>query len=175
MIDLDNQWSVEVDVEVGVELPFEEWADDVFELLEGASPALSYRAGIAQVTIAVDHLGDGLPDVRWAVSIAVDRVTTALDKCGLEPGRVVHVGAETFAALDARLAEPTIPALIGVAELAETLGVTKQRASALARSAGFPLPIAELAAGPIWAEPMVRRFVEEWERRPGRPRTVAAP
>lgn len=172
MTDMDNQWSVAVDIEVITDVPFEEWGDDVLDLLKGASPALSYRAGVAQVTIAIDTSRVILPDVRWAVTAAVDKVIMALEKCGLEPGRVVHVEAETFAALDARLAEPTIPSLVGIHELAGMLGVTKQRASALARSPGFPLPIAELAAGPIWAEPMVQRFVEEWARQPGRPRTA---
>jgi hypothetical protein len=40
----------------------------------------------------------------------------------------------------------------------------------IARGDAFPEPYAELAAGPVWLEPMVRRFVESWERRPGRPR-----
>lgn len=49
------------------------------------------------------------------------------------------------------------------------LGVSRQRASELARSATFPPAVAELKAGPVFVRPAVERFVEGWSRRPGRP------
>jgi hypothetical protein len=49
------------------------------------------------------------------------------------------------------------------------LDVTKQGVSSLAKSETFPEPGARLDSGPIWTLPSVRRFVESWTRRPGRP------
>ncbi len=59
--------------------------------------------------------------------------------------------------------------LVGVAELSDLLQVSVQRASTLARSPGFPAPIAMLRSGPIWHRPTVARFLSSWKRRPGRP------
>ncbi len=55
--------------------------------------------------------------------------------------------------------------LVGVAEIAEMLGVTRQRVNQLIKEAAdFPTPEAELSAGRIWR----RDAVEEWARRTGR-------
>jgi predicted DNA-binding transcriptional regulator AlpA len=61
------------------------------------------------------------------------------------------------------------PELVGVSELAELLGVSRQRASELANSKTFPKPVAQLSSGPVWVEAAVRRYENEWPRRPGRP------
>ncbi len=61
--------------------------------------------------------------------------------------------------------------LVGLAEIAEMLGVSRQRAGQLSREyPDFPAPVAELASGRVWE----RAGVEEWalrhpQRRPGRP------
>ena len=54
--------------------------------------------------------------------------------------------------------------LVGVQEIAELLGVTRQRVDQLSRSEGFPEPEVELASGRIW----LREVVEEWGRETGR-------
>ena len=55
--------------------------------------------------------------------------------------------------------------LVGIAEIAELLGVTRQRVDAIVRThAGFPKPVADLRAGRIWR----RKDVELWARREGR-------
>jgi len=62
--------------------------------------------------------------------------------------------------------------LVGVAELAELLGVSRQRAVQIADSfQDFPEPEVELASGRVWK----RSDVESWiarhpNRRSGRPR-----
>jgi len=50
--------------------------------------------------------------------------------------------------------------LVGVAEVAALLGVTRQHVLRLSRREDFPVPIAVLSAGKIWR----RRDVEEWSR-----------
>jgi hypothetical protein len=63
--------------------------------------------------------------------------------------------------------------LLGVSEIAELLGVSRQRVSELRRRPGFPAPLAELAAGPVWKRTQLERFVARWPRRPGRPKARA--
>lgn len=54
--------------------------------------------------------------------------------------------------------------LMGTTEIAERLGVSRQRADQLSRTDGFPEPVAEIAAGRIW----LREEVEQWGRTSGR-------
>lgn len=54
--------------------------------------------------------------------------------------------------------------LMGLTEIAEMLGVSRQRIDQLAHTDDFPEPVAELAAGRIWE----RADVEAWARATGR-------
>ncbi len=54
--------------------------------------------------------------------------------------------------------------LVGVAEIAELLGMSRQRVHQLAKRDDFPRPIAVLSAGAVWE----RRDVEKWARQTGR-------
>lgn len=59
--------------------------------------------------------------------------------------------------------------LVGVAEIAELVGVTRQRANQLCDHPRFPRPVARLAMGRVWN----LDEVEEWRKTPrrvGRPR-----
>lgn len=51
--------------------------------------------------------------------------------------------------------------LAGITEVAEILGVSKQRAHQITSSADFPKPADRLAAGPVWR----REVVEQWKER----------
>jgi predicted DNA-binding transcriptional regulator AlpA len=51
--------------------------------------------------------------------------------------------------------------LVGVHEIAELLGVSRQRVHQLAATPDFPTPVAELAAGDIWK----REDIETWRTR----------
>jgi predicted DNA-binding transcriptional regulator AlpA len=54
--------------------------------------------------------------------------------------------------------------LVGAAEIAALLGVSRQRVDQLSRHQDFPEPIAELASGRIWS----RKAIEEWAQALGR-------
>ncbi len=54
--------------------------------------------------------------------------------------------------------------LVGVHEIAQMLGVSRQRAQQLAATPGCPAPVATLAAGRIYD----RADVEAWARAAGR-------
>lgn len=54
--------------------------------------------------------------------------------------------------------------LVGVAEVATMLGVSRARVGQLAKRADFPGPVARLAAGPVWDT----SSIVEWARATGR-------
>lgn len=60
--------------------------------------------------------------------------------------------------------------LVGLSEIASILGVTRQRASQLARDYDdFPPPVAELASGRVWETAAVEAWAKAHpERPPGR-------
>jgi hypothetical protein len=65
---------------------------------------------------------------------------------------------------------PGFPKLLGIAEVAKQLDVSKQRAAELARTHRlFPPPLAELASGPVWTAWQIGSFQRSWTRKPGRP------
>ena len=121
------------------------------------------RGYSAQLTITNE------PAATVAVQRAVIVVLGAAQQARLPAWPVVKVEATEWARFEAELDRPNYPDLVGVAELAELCGVSRQRASVLARSSGFPEPLAELASGPVWDLRMVKRFVRDWARKPGRP------
>lgn len=51
--------------------------------------------------------------------------------------------------------------LVGVAEIAEMLGVTRQRVHAIVKTdPTFPEPVAVLSAGKVWLRPDVEKWAE---------------
>jgi len=65
---------------------------------------------------------------------------------------------------------PVFPEFVGVSEVAELLGVSKQRAWTLARRPDFPPPAKVLKATPVWLKRSITAWREQWERKSGRPR-----
>lgn len=99
---------------------------------------------------------------------------TVAEKAGLPAWPIVRLEVLTDDELKADLARPVIPELIGTAELAEILGVSRPRASQVQATApGFPAPVAMLRSGPVWTRPSINLFLETWARKGGRPRKEA--
>ncbi|MGW5439801.1 helix-turn-helix transcriptional regulator [Nocardia asteroides] len=69
---------------------------------------------------------------------------------------------------------PTLPELVSAPEVGELLGVSRQRVHQLRSTATFPKPLFELRTGPVWDAVPIRKFAEEWQRKPGRPRKNCA-
>ncbi|MEX1046174.1 MAG: hypothetical protein WD757_06815 [Actinomycetota bacterium] len=110
----------------------------------------------------------GEPEPWRAAETGAGYFLAALDKLGVAHEGIerLDVMSETF---QERWLELAPDELAGVAEVASLLGVSKQRVSELRDRPGFPEPVAELAAGPVWRLPTLERFVAEWKRKPGRP------
>ena len=68
-----------------------------------------------------------------------------------------------------RAEAPTIPELMSAAEIAEELGISRQRVHQLRSTDAFPAPLADLRGGAVWDAVAVRKFAETWTRKPGRP------
>lgn len=75
------------------------------------------------------------------------------------PAFVLLVGRQTQAHQTSGIVQ-----LVGVAEIAELLGLTRQRVLQLRSVPGFPQPVAVLSAGLIWN----RRDIERWAVEQGR-------
>jgi prophage regulatory protein len=54
--------------------------------------------------------------------------------------------------------------LAGAAELQQMLGVSRKRAYELSRRGDFPVPLEELAMGPVWAVPEIEAWAERTHR-----------
>lgn len=160
-----TQWSVSVSVGRPGSRDVEAGVAAISERLREFAPVVSVGSDAATVRIAVEG-----NVVRDALSRALVEVRDALTEVGW-PRDVRHVDATEWSEFEKRLEEPTYPELVGVTEIAELFGTSRQRVSELARSRRFPAPLADLAAGPVWAKPAVARFAQEWDRKPGRPRS----
>ncbi len=164
-----TDWSVEFDFEsVPVGDDLEGRVEDVLEFLADYSAVVSYDERSLSVRLTV---ADASPE--HAIHLALEPVAIARTKAGLGESPPIRIEVESMEELDRRIQESNAPELIGVAELAELIGVSRQRASELARSRDFPAPIVTLASGPIWRKAAVARHVSRWPRRPGRPRKGA--
>lgn len=141
-------------------------ADQVEDrLLDGDTRGTSLAIGHGRISATFSAIG---ADPAAALADAVGHATTAV------PGRVVAAEILTLEEHDRRLEQPVFPELVGIAEIAELLGVTRQRASALQTNPRFPAPIAVLRSGPVWRRGDLTRFEDTWERKPGRPAKATA-
>lgn len=108
-------------------------------------------------------------DDAEAVTLGRALVRAGADAAGLPAWSVVRLEAVTDDLLGRDLAQPAMPELLGMAEVAVRLAVSRQRVAELRRRPDFPQPWVDLAAGPVWFGDAIDRFLEGWERKPGRP------
>jgi hypothetical protein len=114
-------------------------------------------------------------DVVEAVARARAVFEHAAAVAGLPSWPLARVETQTEEELEIELARPSFPPLFGVAELAERLAVSRQRAWTIAGRPDFPAPVARLKATPVWTADSVRRFLESWPRKAGRPLANSRP
>jgi len=162
-----------VDAETAGEVS-DEQVEDLGELLAdagafGAAVSLGGLNGLgATFTIYTSEYSS--EDVVGAAQAAVTAFTTATEKLGIPIELIDRVELMAGPFFERWLEEPSGDELAGVTELAKLFGVSRQRMSELRTREDFPAPAAELAAGPVWKVANLRRFLDSWERLPGRPR-----
>ena len=117
----------------------------------------------------------GVADARGAVETGMAIFDKVLAGCGLAPQTHLAVEAMTVEEADRRLAEPTVPELVGASEAADLLDVSRQRIHQLHTGhPGFPAPVVKVRMGPLWTKASVEAFGRSWSRKPGRPGGSAA-
>jgi hypothetical protein len=158
------QWSVRVELAGAARDLDPDVVSDVLEALEDSAAVASLSARSLGIRLCVDA-----SEVLAAASKAAELVDAATRARGLSRSEwpIVGIAVATMDDLADELAQPNAVPLAGVAELAAVLGVSKQRASELARSRTFPKPLVTLASGPVWAVAAVESFSRTWSRRPG--------
>lgn len=150
-------WTVHIEIDTDAPIN-----DDELWALAEIGGSVTGTVGDRRLGITATEPG---PDGDKALTQAMSRVQVVI--------RYELVAAEVLsvAEADRRLSEPAFPELAGVSEIANLLGVTRQRASALQTKPAFPAPIASLASGPIWRRDDLTNFADTWSRQVGRPRS----
>ncbi|MCU6481961.1 helix-turn-helix transcriptional regulator [Arthrobacter sp. A2-55] len=132
------------------------------------------------------HAGVAIGKTRGSITLTVERATTfeALAEMPailevLRPivGTIAVTAIEVVAReeFEAALRRPAIPDLVGITEIAEMTGVSRQRANALVKQPGFPPAVVSLTAGQFRRRADVKRWLEQWDRRPGRRQRSSMP
>lgn len=155
-------WSVRVDwTHVGLN---ESEADELLEALADVLPVLvvddEEPGHSTRYTLTV-HLEE--PTVRQAIALALRRVEDATGQ------RAVGVEALSMHEVRRRLATSNIPDLVGNADIADMLGVTRQRAGQIVVIPGFPPAVMTIKAGPLRVREQVEDWAQSWRRKSGRP------
>src|SRR5438046_10193114 len=113
-----------VSLEADVPGPFSaELADRLIDALKDYSPAVGGREGRIGVTMSVEAATDRQ---------AFDRARTELFRGLGRRAPIVDARVQTVDELERELEAPAVPALAGIREIADLLGVSRQRASELA-------------------------------------------
>lgn len=84
-------------------------------------------------------------------------------------GRIVGVAARRWDEVQREADAIGLPELVGASEIADLLGVSRQRVHQLTTHTGFPAPLVQVRMGPLWDAKAVAAFDRQWERKPGRP------
>lgn len=130
-------------------------------------------AGAAAGSVGERRLEVILSVEASSAAAAIDRAGDMIARDLAIAGDLLAAEAMTEAEADRRLDEPAFPELVGVSEVAELLGVSRQRVHVLRERPEFPAPVAILAAGPIWRRGDLSTFAGGWHRKAGRPRKAA--
>jgi predicted DNA-binding transcriptional regulator AlpA len=128
------------------------------------APVVSGGAGYRHYSVTLSLQAASLPaafERSWAL---LDRVYP-IRRSDLLDWRIHREGKEV-----STKELPVFPEFVGVSEVAELLGVSKQRAWTLARRPDFPSPARVLKATPVWLKRSITAWREQWERKSGRPR-----
>lgn len=159
---MTQAWSIYV--ELGCCDAPDDLYDDLHDRLATAHPAVGTAPnGNLSVRIFVET-----STARQAIDTGLKTVSAALKDLDVT-APVVGVEAVTEAELDRRNAEKDVPALVGVAEIAELFDVTRGRAGQLTKRDDFPPAVAILKSGPVYVKEQVQAFGQSWDRKGGRP------
>lgn len=169
---MDQGWTIHIEA-AGDGPAVDDRALDAFlQILAEWSAAVSTTPNGDRYTATISIDDDDLAhlDAIGALELGSEIFEKHAALSGLPSWPIVRAEVMTHAEQDADLARPAMPELVGIAEIADILDVTRQRASALQTNAQFPRPVALLRSGPVWTRDSLNHFVDTWDRKGGRPR-----
>lgn len=153
---MSRQWVVTLSYAVNPAVEeMDRWEDDLAEL--EATVARVPDRGV-DVTVHVDS-----NSLDGALKLARER------SCAVIPADPVGIEILTEDEQLRRADTMVVPELWSAAEIADQLGVSRQRIHQLRSNASFPKPLADLRSGAVWSAQAIRRFSRQWSRLPGRP------
>ena len=170
-----NRFRYSVDIETWGQAPSDDQVDafiDALSSLGAPASTIGYGglAGGIGATFSVDMRGvEGSDPVTEAARSAVEMFEAACEQVGIVHDGIARVDVMTDPYLERWITQEPVR-YAGVSEVADLFGVSRQRVAQLRTKPGFPAPVAELRSGPVWDVSSLGLFLQEWERRPGRPR-----
>lgn len=160
-------WAVTIDTAL-LEPVTDDQIGGLVDIMSAREAAVSVGDGRISCTIAVPA-----DDAMKAAARADKTWRLELDSQQIVAGDNVALEVMTVDEQDRRLEQPILPEIWGTVEVADELGVSRQRVHQLvAEHSRFPEPLVRLGAGPLWLADTIRAFNATWERKPGRPRAV---
>ena len=170
---MESWYSVEI--ETWGSIPAPEMLEELAPTLElvGAHAAIASAGGLGGGPGTTFSIATPDADPAYAAKRALEIFHDACEKIGVQYAAIARVALTDERYLE-RWLEQGEDEYVGVSEVAEILRVSKQRVSELREKPTFPMPVAELAAGPVWKLSSLKRFIAEWPRKPGRPRKAEA-
>ena len=161
-------------VSFSVVFPHDAQMDETVDTTDLVDVLVADGAAEVVTIVGTDRLDVDLSvnaDEVWdAIDSAAALWESAAEQLGLQEGTLLRVHGATFDEIRTEVeAAVAFPELLGLAEVAERLGVTKQRISELRKADRLPDPLAQLASGPVWSAIGIDEFGRSWRRIPGRP------
>lgn len=160
-----TSWTVRVDWLDHTAGPNEAELEQLLDKLAGLHPAIN-----------LEHPDQPGAPVRMCATLTLDAATlrqasaTALAAVeGAIARKALGIEVLPTHEFDRMLERPQIPELVGNADIADMLGVSRQRAAQLADLAGFPPAVTHIKAGPLRVRRQVEHWAATWERKTGRP------
>ncbi len=123
----------------------------------------------------VDASAGRIPDIAATLTVYVE-ADGAVEAVGVAASVAEPVTRRSPMAVEAvdeqthldQADQPNLPQLVSAAEVADHLGISRQRVHQLQSTAGFPEPLYRLRTGPVWDARAIEAFATRWDRRPGR-------
>ena len=173
---MEIEWSVTVEGPYIVDgqhrmASIEDLFEPLHEELKEFGASLSFDETQVSATIGVNAV------TAAQASVEAERIVKrAVARAWNARMNVILLEAQTMEKLTADLQKSNYVEMVGVSEIAELFGVSRQRASQIAGRRDFPAPYAQLKAGPIWMRDSLNNVLGTWSRKSGpRPGVVRRP
>lgn len=123
--------------------------EDVIEELAEFSPAVQYGDGLLSTTAT--RVASSPTEAYDFIYEALNPLTGKLD--------VELVEVKTTERQDRDLERSNLPEFVGIAEISELAGTTRQRVFQMTANRGFPFPVMELRSGRLWSRAAVETYL----------------